>query len=113
MHIRTIAAELGPTHIYFGGTVMKNVVLLVAILAATPAAAQHYQNFEIQRNATGGYTGTLGNQNFDIDTKNGVSGQIGGRRPGVVQERPSRQKGNIGATQRNCVVDANGNAYCR
>jgi hypothetical protein len=93
---------------------MKTLMaVMFVVLTASAAEAQHYQNFEIQRNATGGYTGTLGNQNFDIDTKNGISGQMGGRRPNVVEERPSRTKGNIGATQGNCVVDANGRAYCR
>lgn len=94
---------------------MRSLITVVAfLLISSQTWAQHYQNFEMQRNATGGYTGTLGNQNFDIDTRGGgVSGQIGGRRPGVIEERPARKKGNIGATQRNCVVDANGRAYCR
>ncbi|TNM65301.1 hypothetical protein [Aliirhizobium smilacinae] len=91
------------------------IVFAVFFIAGSSWAEeqQHYQNFEIQRNATGGYTGTLGNQNFDIDTKNGVSGQMGGNRPNVVQERPARTKGNVGATQKSCVVDGNGRAFCR
>ncbi|MCK8779048.1 hypothetical protein M0654_03520 [Rhizobium sp. NTR19] len=93
---------------------MKTMPLVAILLAASPASAQQHRNYEVAPNGSGGYTGTYGNENFDIDTQyGGVSGQIGGRRPGVIQERPSRKAGSIGATQRNCVVDGNGNALCR
>jgi hypothetical protein len=93
---------------------MRYLIAIIVLLAALPAAAdQPYRNLEVQPNGTGGYTGTYGNENFDVDTKGGVSGHVGGRRPQVVQERKSRSKGNVGATQRNCVVDSNGVAFCR
>ena len=93
---------------------MMKTVLLAFLLLATGAAAQQYQNYEVQPDGMGGYTGTYGNRNFEVTpTPDGWSGQVGGRRPGVIQERPSWRPGSIGATQRNCVVDGNGNAICR
>lgn len=92
---------------------MKIVLCVLAVFSASPALAQQYRNLEIQPNGTGGYMGTYGNRNFDIDTQNGVQGHVGGRRPGVITERPSQRRGSVGATQNNCVVDGNGNAICR
>jgi hypothetical protein len=92
---------------------MFRYIILIASLAASPAMAQQYRNLEVQPDGTGGYYGTYGNKNFEMNSQNGMSGQIGGRRPGVVEERPSRRPGSVGATQRNCVVDGNGNAFCR
>lgn len=91
---------------------MKAIAAAAILLAASPVAAQ-YRNYEAQPNGYGGYTGTYGNQNFDTGIGYGDSTQVGGRRPGVVTERRSLRRGNVGATQRNCVVDANRNAYCR
>lgn len=95
---------------------MRNLLTTFLVLAAMmigPASAQ-YRNYESQPNATGGYTGTIGNQNFDVDIGNGeVSGQVGGQRPGTITQRKSATPGNIGATQRRCYVDGYGNAYCQ
>lgn len=90
---------------------LSAAILLFAAMAADTSA--QYRNFESEPNTTGGYTGTLGKQNFDVDISNGeVSGHIGGQRPGVVTQRKSARPGHIGATQRRCYVDGNGNAYC-
>ena len=94
---------------------MRNLLGAAAILVAAMAghASAQYRNFESEPNATGGYTGTFGNQNFDVDLGKGeVSGHLGGQRPGVVMQRRSGTPGNIGATQRRCYVDGYGNAYC-
>ena len=96
---------------------MKIRILFLAVPAvvsmALQVSAQQYRNYEVQPDGRGGYYGTYGNRNFEIDPRRGGSGHIGGRRPGVIQERPSRTPGNVGATQRSCVVDGNGNAICR
>lgn len=94
---------------------MRNLLGAAAVLFAAMVgqASAQYKNFESEPNATGGYTGTYGNQNFDVDVDNGeVSGHIGGQRPGVVTQRKSARPGHIGATQRRCYVDGYGNAYC-
>ncbi|WP_162939514.1 hypothetical protein [Neorhizobium sp. NCHU2750] len=93
---------------------MSSAFMVFAAMTASSADAQQYQNFEIRRNATGGYTGTLGSRNFDIDIKRGeVSGKLGGQRPGLVDQRPSRKLGNVGGTYRSCVAHANGTTICR
>lgn len=94
---------------------MRTLIAAFAVtLAALPAKAQQFRNTEIQPDGTGGYHGTYGNENFEVRPQgDGVSGHIGGRRPGVIEERPSRRPGSVGTTQRNCVVDGNGNAICR
>ncbi|MFB9950286.1 hypothetical protein ACFFP0_15615 [Rhizobium puerariae] len=92
---------------------MKPILLALAFLAASEADAQQYRNYEVQPNGTRGYYGTYGNRNFEIDPRNGGSGQTGGRRPGVIRERPARTPGNVGATQRRCHVGGNGTAICR
>lgn len=90
----------------------RSVVIAFVLLSTTSADAQ-YRNYEAQPNGYGGYTGTYGNRNFDTGTGSGDGAQVGGRRPGVIKERGSVRRGSVGATQRNCVVDANGNAFCR
>jgi hypothetical protein len=90
------------------------VAMVFTLAACLPAGAQQFRNTEVQPDGTGGYYGTYGNQNFEVRPEGGgVSGHIGGRRPGVIEERPSRRPGSVGATHRNCVVDGNGNAICR
>lgn len=85
----------------------------VLLLFSEPSNAQ-YRNLEVGPNGTGGLMGTYGAQNFDIDTQSGeVQGHIGGTRPNLRQERPSRTRGNVGATQRRCYVDGNGVSFCR
>jgi len=91
---------------------MKAVIIAIMLFSASSVSAQ-YRNYEVQPNGTGGYRGTYGNQNFDTGIQNDDAGHIGGRRPGVVTERRSMRRGSIGATQKNCVVDGNGFAFCR
>ncbi len=92
---------------------MKLLLPLLLLLSASPSLAQQYRNYEVQPNGYGGYTGTYGNRNFDIGTRDDNQGHIGGRRPNVLTERPSTRRGSVGATQGNCLVDGNGNAFCR
>jgi hypothetical protein len=92
---------------------MRIVLAAFIGLAACSASAQQYRNFEVQADGTGGYYGTYGNQNFEVRPQSGLSGHVGGRRPNVIDERRSQRPGSVGATQRSCVVDGNGNAICR
>ncbi len=92
-------------------TIFLPVFVGGALLLAASTADAQYRNLEVERGITGGYSGTFGNQNFEIGP--GDSSQFGGRRPGVIEGRAPRTKGNVGATQRRCFVDGNGNAACQ
>lgn len=107
----------------------RTTILLAALLAASPAAAQSRvvcdaasgtcavsndarENFTSNRRDT---AGTLGNRNFEIDDQSygQASGQIGGRAISNREARPSVTPGNVGATQSRCYADGNGNTYCQ
>ena len=93
---------------------MRNVLLTALFLGiCSSASAQQYRNYEVTPDGYGGAQGTYGNQNFEFNGQSGnSSGHVGGRRPGVQSERPSRTPGNVGATQRRCFVDGNGQSVC-
>jgi len=92
---------------------VKTIATFVFLMVSSAAYAQQYRNFEIQPNGTGGYMGTYGNRNFDIDNQNGVAGHTGGRRPGVIQKRPTRDNGVVSPKQRNCAFNDRRNGFCR
>lgn len=87
--------------------------IIICLYSSRALADEAYPNFDIYADGRGGYSGTHGAQNFDIDVNNGVSGQIGGQQPNVRIKRRGLTPGNVGATQGSCVVDGNDMAYCR
>lgn len=90
---------------------MRFALLCVCLLLHSPAAAQ-YRNYEVQRDGPHSYSGTIGNQNFDVQVQNGeVQGHVGGQRPGSVSR--SGVENDPGATHNRCFVDARGVAYCQ
>lgn len=89
---------------------MKAVIVILLTLAATAAQAQQYRNYEVQPDGTGGYYGTYGNRNFEVNPQNG--GRVV-RRPGAIHERSYRRPGDVRANPNNCVVDGSGTAVCR
>ena len=89
---------------------MKTILAVIATLMATPTQAQQYRNYEVRPDGAGGYYGTDGNRNFQVSPPNG--GRIV-RTPNGSQKQYDRRPGDVRSNRNNCVVDGNGNAFCR
>lgn len=91
---------------------MKYLLMIVAMCAIpTECFSQQYRNLDIGPNGSGGYYGTYGRQNFEIQPNQPIRRQD--RRfsspPAVVLP----DEGVTGRTYKRCYVTGNGNRICR
>jgi hypothetical protein len=93
---------------------MRNLILGLLMTVSTVSMAQTVPNLEVHPNGYGGYTGTYGDRNFDIDPNQGkAAGHFDNRQQnnGGVRRPQTRNYSN---SQSRCGVDANGKAItCR
>ena len=95
---------------------MKFVTIILLLAACTiDAEAQQYRNLDIQPDASGGYSGTYGRQNFEAPPDGRRNDPRGSTRrfpptsPGFIVP----DEGVTGKTQRRCYATGNGNTICR
>ena len=95
---------------------MKQIlIVLVLTVIASKAMAQQYRNLEVEPNATGGYSGSYGRENFETTPDLDRSVERGSKRRlrSEQTEIILPDQGVTGNTQRRCYATGNGNTICR